>query len=233
MKRYWWRGQGRRTLRATALPAILALVVGCDRLDMYDQPRYKPLAGSDFFVDGLSARPRVEGTIARGELHDDEPLYTGKEAGTLVSQIPQSVYGALYDNPSLRFDQPLDQAQPAAQRRALLMRGRERFDIHCSVCHGRTADGDGMIVRRGFRKPPSLHIERLRNAPAGHFFDVITSGLGAMPSYANRIDVADRWAIVAYVRALQLSQNARISDVPSDKIQAFTRSLSQPVEGQP
>ena len=111
---------------------------------------------SDFFADGLSARPRVEGTIARGELHDDEPLYTGKEAGILVSQIPQSVYGALYDNVPRQFNQPLDQTEPAELRRALLMRGRERFDIHCSVCHGRTGDGDGMIVRRGFRKPPSL-----------------------------------------------------------------------------
>jgi len=200
---------------------------------MYDQPRYKPLAGSDFFVDGLSARPRVEGTIARGELHDDEPLYTGKDAGILVSQIPQSVYGALYDNIPRRFNQPPDQSEPAELRRALLMRGRERFDIHCSVCHGRTGDGDGMIVRRGFRKPPSLHIERLRNAPAGHFFDVVTNGLGAMPSYANRIDVADRWAIVAYVRALQLSQNARINDVPADEVQDLDHLLSQPVEDQP
>src|SRR6187401_1856526 len=112
---------------------------------MYDQPRYKPLAGSEFFVDGLSARPRVEGTIARGELHDDEPLYTGKEAGVLVSQIPQSVYGALYDNVPRQFNHPLDQSPPTELRRVLLTRGRERFDIHCSVCHGRTGDGDGMI----------------------------------------------------------------------------------------
>jgi len=207
--------------------------MGCDRLDMYDQPRYKPLAASDFFADGLSARPRVEGTIARGELHEDEPLYTGKEAGILVSQIPQSVYGALYDNVPRQFNHPLDQSEPAELRRALLMRGRERFDIHCSVCHGRTGDGDGMIVRRGFRKPPSYHIERLRNAPAGHFFDVITNGLGAMPSYANRIEVADRWAIVAYVRALQLSQNARINDVPADEVQVLNHLPSQPAEDQP
>ena len=111
MKRHRWRSQSCRSLCATALPAILALIVGCDRLDMYDQPRYKPLAASDFFADGLSARPRVEGTIARGELHDDEPLYTGKEAGILVSQIPQSVYGALYDNVPRQFNQPLDQTR--------------------------------------------------------------------------------------------------------------------------
>ena len=233
MKRHRSRSQSRRSLCIAALPAILALIVGCDRLDMYDQPRYKPLAASDFFADGLSARPRVEGTIARGELHDDEPLYTGKEAGILVSQIPQSVYGASTTtfpaSSIIRWIRP----EPAELRRALLTRGRERFDIHCSVCHGRTGDGDGMIVRRGFRKPPSYHIERLRNAPAGHFFDVITNGFGAMPSYANRIDVADRWAIVAYVRALQLSQNARIDDVPADKVQVLTRSPSQPAEDQP
>jgi mono/diheme cytochrome c family protein len=200
---------------------------------MYDQPRYKPLARSDFFVDGLSARPRVEGTIARGELHDDEALYTGKVAGILVRQIPQSVYGALHDDVPRQFIQPLEQSEPAELRRALLVRGRQRFDIHCSVCHGRTGDGDGMIVRRGFRKPPSLHIERLRNALAGHFFDVVTNGLGAMPSYANRIDVADRWAIVAYVRALQLSQNARIGDVPYDKAQLLAPSPTKPEEDQP
>ena len=233
MKRHRWRNPRRLFLCAAALPAILALVVGCDRLDMYDQPRYKPLAASDFFADGLSARPRVEGTIARGELHDDEPFYTGKEAGILASQIPQSVYGALYDNVPRQFNQPLDQTRPVDLRRALLMRGRERFDIHCSVCHGRTGDGDGMIVHRGFRKPPSYHIERLRNAPVGHFFDVITNGLGAMPSYANRIEVADRWAIVAYVRALQLSQNARINDVPADEVQVLNHLPSQPAEDQP
>jgi mono/diheme cytochrome c family protein len=200
---------------------------------MYDQPRYKPLAASDFFADGLSARPRVEGTIARGELHDDEPFYTGKEAGMLVTQIPQSVYDALYDNIPRQFNLAPDRSTPTELRRTLLTRGRERFDIHCSVCHGRTGDGDGMIVRRGFRKPPSYHIERLRNAPAGHFFDVITNGLGAMPSYANRIEVADRWAIVAYVRALQLSQNARINDVPADEVQVLNHLPSQPAEDQP
>jgi mono/diheme cytochrome c family protein len=212
--------------------AVLGFVTGCDRLDMYDQPRYKPLAACDFFADGLSARPRVAGTIAQGELHENEPFYTGKEAGLLVSRIPQAAYRAERDD-SRPSDQPMDQTESTALLHALLKRGRERFDIHCSVCHGRTGDGNGMIVRRGFPKPPSMHIERLRNAPAGYLFDVATNGLGAMPSYAGRIDVGDRWAIVAYIRALQLSQNARIGDVPDDQRQALSRAPSQPAETQP
>lgn len=223
----------RRSLYALGAPAVLTLWVGCDRLDMYDQPRYKPLAASTFFADGASARPRVEGTVARGELRDDEPLHTGKEAGLPVSQIPQAAYRAAQEADSRQSRQPTDQAAPAELRRALLTRGRERFDIHCSVCHGRTGAGDGMIVRRGFPKPPVLSIERLRNAPVGHFFDVMTNGLGAMPSYAGRIDVDDRWAIAAYVRALQLSQNGRIDDVPEEQRQLLSSDPSQAAEGQP
>jgi mono/diheme cytochrome c family protein len=227
------RSDGRRSLGAAAALFLPMFLVGCDRLDMYDQPRYKPLAASDFFVDGLSARPRVEGTLARGELHDDEPLYTGKAAGKPISEIPQAAYRAVYDRDPRRFNQPLEQTEPAELRRALLTRGRERFDIHCSVCHARTSDGDGMIVRRGFRKPPALHVDRLRNAPAGYFFDVITHGFGAMPSYASRIDVFDRWAIVTYIRALQLSQNARFDDVPDDQRHALPPAIAQPAEAQP
>jgi mono/diheme cytochrome c family protein len=233
MKKRGWRNRGCRSLRAVAALTVLALVVGCDRLDMYDQPRYKPLAASDFFTDGLSARPRVSGTVARGELHDDEPLYTGKEAGKLVSRIPQAAYRSWRAGDSRSFDQAMEQAEPAELRRALLTRGHERFDIYCSVCHGRTGDGEGMIVRRGFRKPPSLHIERLIKAPAGHFFDIITNGIGAMPSYGNRIDVDDRWAIVAYVRALQLSQNARVADVPDSQRDLLPQSPGQPLEDRP
>jgi len=192
----------------------LLLAAGCDRLDMYDQPRYEALEASDFFADGRSARPQVAGTIARGALREDEPFYTGKEGGQLVHQIPAAAYRAIYDRSPRRFGQPEGEIESAELRKALLTRGRERFDIYCSVCHGRAGDGDGMIVRRGFRSPPSYHTERLRQAPAGHFYDVVTSGFGAMPSYASRIDVADRWAIVAYIRALQLSQNAQWDDVP-------------------
>lgn len=233
MTLHHWQSRRSGSLCTLGVPAVLALLVGCDRLDMYDQPRYKPLAASNFFDDGLSARPRVEGTVARGELRDDEPLYTGKQAGKLVSQIPRAAYRAVQNGDADGFDRPVDQAKLTELRRALIMRGRERFDIYCSVCHGRTGDGDGMIVRRGFPKPPSLHIERLQIAPAGHFFDVATNGLGAMPSYANRIDVADRWAIVAYVRALQLSQNAQIGDVPVDQRQNLLRPQSPSAEDRP
>ena len=195
---------------------LLVLLAGCDRLDMYDQPRYKPLAASAFFHDGLSARPRVEGTIPRGELHEDEQFYTGLAGKSRVSRIPAAAYRALYDRNPNRFAENYEEIKPATMRLALLERGRERFDIHCSVCHGHTGDGNGMVVRRGFRKPPSYHIDRLRHVPAGHIFDVISNGFGAMASYGSRIDVADRWAIVAYIRALQLSQNATFEDVPAD-----------------
>ena len=178
-------------LSAGLLVGLLVLA-GC-RQDMHNQPRYKPLAASEFFDDGRSARPVVEGTVARGRLRIDKARYTGKMDGMDVSEFPF----------------PITKAE--------VLRGQERFNIYCSVCHGRVGDGTGMIVERGFRKPPSYHIDRLRNAPAGHFFDVISNGLGAMPSFANRVDVTDRWAIVAYIRALQLSQNARLDDVPADQ----------------
>ncbi|MBS0208348.1 MAG: cytochrome c [Planctomycetes bacterium] len=203
----------------TAAAVVLCIVAsscGCDRLDMYDQPRHEAMEASNFFPDGLSARPRVPGTIARGQLHADEALFTGRVGGQSVSQLPDGALRAIHARFPQRFKQPFDKTDLVELRQALLERGHERFDIYCSVCHGGAGAGDGMIVRRGFRKPPSFHIDRLRNAPAGHYFDIVTSGVGAMPSYASRIGAADRWAIVAYVRALQLSQNARLDDVPAD-----------------
>jgi len=171
--------------------ATLLAASGCSQM-MNDEPRYKPLAESDFFADGQSARPQVDGTIARGHLRLDQAFYTGRSNGVLVSALPVPV------------------------TRDLLVRGRQRFDIFCSPCHGRLGDGDGVVVERGFRSPPSYHIDRLRTAPAGHFFDVMTNGFGAMASYASRVPPADRWAIVAYIRALQLSQHAALSDAPAD-----------------
>jgi mono/diheme cytochrome c family protein len=173
-----------------ALALLAVCCAGCYR-DMHDQPRYEPLEASDFFTDGQSARLPVAGTIARGQLHENAAFATGKEAGQLVATIPVEV------------------------DRALLERGRERFGIYCAVCHAATGEGNGMIVRRGFRRPPSYHIQRLRDAPPGHFFDVITNGFGAMPRFADRIPPRDRWAIVAYVQALQLSQSATLDDVPA------------------
>ena len=157
---------------------------------MADQPRYKPLAKSEFFGDDRSARPLVEGTVARGELKTDEHFYTGKVNGKLVDTFPFSI------------------------TEKVLRRGEERFNIYCSPCHDRIGTGQGMIVKRGYQPPPSYHSERLRTAPVGYFFDVITRGFGRMPDYAQQVPPNDRWAIIAYIRALQLSQNAKLGDVP-------------------
>jgi mono/diheme cytochrome c family protein len=157
---------------------------------MADQPRYKPLAKSAYFSDDRSARPLVEGTVARGQLQADEHFYTGKVGGRPVDTFPFPVTSGM------------------------LRRGQERFNIFCSPCHDRIGNGQGMVVRRGFRPPPSFHIGRLRKAPVGHFFDVISHGFGAMPDYAEQVAAEDRWAIVAYVRALQLSQQASLAEVP-------------------
>jgi mono/diheme cytochrome c family protein len=170
--------------------ASIPLLAGC-RQDMHDQPRFKPLAKSDFYPDLRSARPPVEGTIARGQLQEDSYFYSGKIGSNPGDYMPFPVTGEV------------------------LARGRERFDIYCSPCHSRLGDGHGMIVQRGFRPPPSYHTDRLRNAPLGYFFDVMTHGFGAMPSYASQIPPRDRWTIVAYIRALQLSQHATASDLPA------------------
>jgi mono/diheme cytochrome c family protein len=159
---------------------------------MHVQPRYNPYDATDFFGDGQSARLPVLGTFARGELTlgPQELLYTGKVNGQPSESFPF----------------------PATQE--IVERGRERFNVFCSPCHGFAGDGDGMIVQRGFRRPPSFHEDRLRNAPAGHYFDVITNGFGVMYPYGYRVTPRDRWAIIAYVRALQLSRQASIDDVP-------------------
>lgn len=168
------------------------ITIGC-RQDMHNQPRYKPLAASDFFGDGRSARPVVEGTVARGHLRIDKARYTGKQDGADVTEFPFPI------------------------TRADLLRGQARFNIYCSPCHSRIGDGNGMIVRRGFRQAASYHTRKLIDAPVGHFFDVMTNGFGAMPSYASRVETDDRWRIAAYIRVLQLSENANIADVPPDQ----------------
>ena len=184
----------RQTVSLSAVLLTLLALTGCDMLDMYDEPRFEPLEASTFFDDGTSARRLVAGTVARGELREDEAFFSGKVDGKYVTELP------------LDLD------------RALLVRGQERFNIYCSPCHGRTGDGNGMIVQRGFRRPPSfVSTDRLLNAPVGHFFDVISNGFGAMPSYASRVAPHDRWAIVAYIRALQRSQNGNVDDVPADR----------------
>ena len=162
---------------------------------MANQARYDPLEPSDFFADGMSARPRIAGTVARGELAVDPIVATGKSNGQDIDGFPMAVDAAM------------------------LNRGQERYNIFCSECHGRAGDGNGMIPSRGYRHPPSFHTETLRNARTGHFIDVMTNGFGAMPSYANQVPVNDRWAIVAYIRALQASQNSTASDVPAGRLQ--------------
>ena len=174
----------------SALIVVIAIAGASCRQDMHDQPKYVPLRQSAFFNDARSARPVVEGTVARGQLHDDELMYTGKVKGEDATLFPMRVDAAV------------------------MARGQQRFDIYCSPCHGRTGQGDGMVVRRGYRRPPSMHQDRLRDAPIGHFFDVMTNGFGAMPDYAAQIRAEDRWAIVAYVRALQLSEHATLTEVP-------------------
>ncbi len=180
------------SLRKTFPLGLLAMLVlaGC-RQDMHDQPRFKPLAKSDFYADMRSARPPVEGTVARGQLHEDTYFYTGKVGNKPGDYMPFPV------------------------SESVLARGQERFNIYCAPCHSRVGDGKGMIVQRGFTPPPSYHTDRLRNAPLGYFYDVITNGFGAMPEYASQVPPQDRWDIVAYIRALQLSQNAAQADVPA------------------
>jgi hypothetical protein len=180
-----------RKISVTALLAATTAFSAC-RLDMHVQPRENPLARSDFFTDHRSARPPVEGTVARGDLREDAYLYTGKVNGNPGDSMPFPVTKEVLD------------------------RGRERFNIFCAPCHSRVGDGKGFVPSRGFsRMPPSFHIVRLQKAPVGYFYDVITNGFGIMPDYASQIPVRDRWDIVAYVRALQLSQNATMADVPA------------------
>ncbi|SPE29581.1 quinol:cytochrome c oxidoreductase monoheme cytochrome subunit 2 [Candidatus Sulfopaludibacter sp. SbA6] len=176
--------------------AVVALAaagsVAC-RQDMHDQPKYIPLRPSEFFSDGRSERPLIEGTVARGYLNDDTAFYTGKGPD----------------------GKPLD-TFPFPVTRDVILRGQDRFNVYCSPCHDRGGDGNGMIVRRGYRKPPTYHSDKIRQLQNGFIFDVITNGFGAMPDYAAQVAPHDRWAIVAYVRALQLSRNASINDVPAD-----------------
>jgi mono/diheme cytochrome c family protein len=176
---------------------------------MQDQPRMKPLRSTSFFADSMSSRAPVTGTVPRGHLRADREFFTGKKstAGTSAAPVAQSTTTPVSNATPGVAAYPDDVEEfPLTVTPDLVKRGRERYDIFCSACHGMTGNGDGMIVRRGFRRAASFHSENLRQAPVGHYFDAITNGWGAMPSYAAQIPARDRWAIVAYVRALQLSQ---------------------------
>ena len=194
------RKSSRATTRAARILGLAALALwltGC-RMDMHEQPKYLPYEPTTFFDDGRSERPVVPGTVARGQLRLDELLYTGKENGALSNRFPF---------PITRQD---------------LERGRQRYNIYCTPCHDYTGSGRGIVVQRGFPPPPSYHIDRLRQAPVGHFFDVMTSGYGSMYSYASRIEPEDRWRIAAYIRVLQLSEHSTVQDVPESERQKLT-----------
>jgi mono/diheme cytochrome c family protein len=160
---------------------------------MAQQPRYEALENSDFYADQSSARAPQADTVARGELRDDTLLFTGKVNGQVADTFPYAISADV------------------------LLHGQQRFNIYCAPCHDMTGGGNGPVVRAGFPHPPSFHEQRLRDAPVGHFFDVITNGQRTMPSYASQVPVRDRWSIISYIRALQLSQNARIEDVPAQE----------------
>ena len=179
-------------LRALAITTACLALAAC-RQDMHDNPAYSPLEASTFFANGQASRLPVANTVARGFLRPDDHLNTGKVNGQLVNEFPMPVTAAV------------------------MARGRERYTVFCAPCHSTVGDGNGMIVQRGFRRPPSYHEARLIDAPVGYFFDVMTNGFGAMQDYAAQVPVADRWAIAAYIRALQLSQQASIDDVPADR----------------
>jgi mono/diheme cytochrome c family protein len=189
-------------VRRLFLFLALAAASGACRQDMHDQPKYKPFRESELFADRRSARPLVAGTVARGSLREDTAYFTGKAGSDFVTEFPVKVTDEL------------------------LARGQERFQIFCTPCHGRTGRGDGMIVQRGFKAPSSYHVDRLRAMPVGYFYDVITNGFGAMADYSAQVPPADRWAIAAYIRALQYSQYAPAADVPADKRELLEKSLA-------
>ncbi len=194
--------------KVLAAITTITLTSAC-RIDMHVQPRQNPLSRSDFYTDQRSARPPVEGTVARGQLHEDTYFYTGK-----IGNNPGDV-------------------MPFPVTKEVLERGRERFNIFCAPCHSRVGDGNGFVPSRGFaRKPPSFHIVRLQKAPVGYFYGVITEGFGIMPDYTSQIPPRDRWNIVAYVRALQLSQNATMAEVPAgQKIPSEPPKFREPGSG--
>jgi mono/diheme cytochrome c family protein len=233
-------GQRRRAHSCRLLFAVCCLLfTGACRTDMQDQPKMKPYRSSTFFNDGLSSRPLVEGTVPRGFLKTDTEYFTGKKAGrgntsaapTVPAGAQPSAIRSTSATASTGVPAPTGAAAypddvevfPIPVTKEMVTRGKERYEIFCSACHGPTGDGDGMIVRRGFRRAASFNDDRLRQAPVGHFFDAITNGWGAMPSYAPQIPVQDRWAIIAYIRALQLK----------NEMQTPTQTSSAPATATP
>lgn len=199
-------GSGFRLLSGGLLLAGLLSATGCHR-DMRDQPKFKTYAATDFFGDRRAMRPPVAGTVARGQLLADTLLYTGKVGKEFAAEYPFEI------------------------TREVLERGRDRFNIYCTPCHDRTGSGRGMIVLRGLKQPPSYHIDRLRNSPPGYFFDVMTNGFGVMYDYSAQIRPEDRWAIAAWIKVLQYSQNATVADVPAAARPWLDHPEQQPIPG--
>jgi len=197
------RATAGRLLGLSMAALSVVAVAGC-RQDMHNQPKYRPLRATTFFADGSSARPLVEGTIARGTVQEDQAFFTGKVGNAPVRELPF----------------PVDDA--------VLNRGQERYNIFCAPCHDATGGGKGMVVQRGYRQPPSFHDARLRSVEAGYYFDVMTNGFGAMPDYRDQLSARDRWAVIAYIRALQLSQHAATTDIPGGD-----PTKAQPAPAQP
>ncbi len=199
-----------RSGAALALLLLAAIAAAGCRQDMHDQPKLRPYRASTFFADGSGMRPLPAHTVARGDLRDDKMLYYGKGPdGSMAWEMPYPM------------------------TRARLVRGRERFDIFCSPCHGRLGDGRGMVVQRGLKQPPSFHDPRLRFAPPGYFFDIMTNGFGVMPSYAAQVPPEDRWAIFAYIRALQLSQNVEVARLSPEELARLDAPAHEGAAAQP
>ena len=194
------------------LVSVAGLLNAC-RQDMHDQPKYLAYRGSESFPDSLSSRSLVEGTVPRGYLREDVEYYTGKTANGKATTDSSSKKDTTGGSKAASSDV---QTFPFPITKEILDLGGERYNVYCSPCHGMLGDGRGMIALRGFKMPPSYHSDRLRTAAVGHFFDVITHGFGVMPDYAMQIPPQERWAITAYIRALQLSQNATLADVPAE-----------------
>jgi cytochrome c553 len=197
----------RRALAAVCALAAASVLAGC-RQDMQDQPKFVPQRGTDFYVDGRSARPQVENTVARGQLREDAYFYTGMQGGKEGDGMPFPV------------------------TMEVLERGQERYNVYCTPCHSRVGNGVGMIVQRGYSKAGNFHTARLQAAPLGHFFSVMTHGYGSMPDYSAQLSAQDRWAVVAYIKALQLSQAAKPTDAPAGAQVAPLGSIAE-AEGLP
>ena len=181
-----------KSILTVGFTVIIVVMNGC-HLDMYDQPKFKPLSANRFFADSMASRPLVDGTVARGDAERDELLYTGRINGKVADVFPFPI------------------------TRDVLTRGQDRYNVFCSPCHSKLGDGRGMIVQRGFPAPVSYHADSIRSKPVGFYFDVITNGYGKMFNYASSVSVRDRWAIIAYIRALQESRRVRISELPPDE----------------